>query len=71
MELSGPLRRIVPKGLLLAKLGKQAPIQDLNSIECGKCHMVIYRADTGFDAKAFQEARNKHYSISPACEDQK
>jgi len=71
MGLSGPLKRIAPKGLLLARSGKQTPIQDSSSIECGKCHMVIYRADKVFDAKAFQEAKNRHYSISPACEDQK
>jgi len=67
IELSGPLKRIAPKGLLLARPGKQGPIQDTNSIECGKCHMVIYDADKGFDTKAFQEARNRHYSISPEC----
>jgi len=71
MELSGPLKRIAPKGLLLANPRKQAPIQDSSGIECGKCHKVIYRADKGFDAKAFQEAKNKHYSVSPACKDQK
>ncbi len=70
-ELAGPLKQIAPKGLLLAKPGKQAPIQDSSSIECGKCHVVIYRADKGFDAKAFQEARKMHYSIFPACEGQK
>jgi hypothetical protein len=70
MELSGPLKRIAPKGLLLANPGKQTPIQDPSSIECGKCHVVIYRADKGFDAKAFKKARKMHYSISPACEGQ-
>jgi hypothetical protein len=71
MELSGPLKLIAPKGLLLANPGKQAPVQDSNDIECGKCHVVIYTADKGFDAKAFQEARNRHYSISPSCKGQK
>jgi hypothetical protein len=70
IEGSDPLKQIAPKGLLLANPGHQAPIQD-SGIECGKCHMVIYRADTEFDAKAFQRARNNHYSISPACKDQK
>jgi hypothetical protein len=71
MELSGPLKRIAPKGFLLANPGKQAPIQDPNGIECGECHVVIYEADKEFDAKAFQEARKRHYSISPACKGQK
>jgi len=66
-ELSGPLKQITPKGLLLANPGKQAPIQDSSSIECGKCHVVIYRAEKGFDAKAFREARKMHYSTSPTC----
>ena len=70
MEASGPLKRIAPKGLLLANPGKQTPIQDSSSIECGKCHLVIYRADKVFDAKAFGEARKMHYSSSPACERQ-
>ncbi|MGA2973069.1 MAG: hypothetical protein ABSE39_10695 [Candidatus Bathyarchaeia archaeon] len=70
-ELSGPLKRIAPRGLLLANPGKQAPIQDSNGIECGKCHTVIYRADKGFDVKALQEARKMHYSISPACKEHK
>ena len=68
MELSGPMKRIAPKGLMLANPGKQAPIQDSNIIECGKCGTVIYRADGGFDVKAFDEAKRKHYSNSPACE---
>ena len=69
-ELSRPLKQIAPKGLLLANPGKQAPIQDSSIIECGKCHMVIYKADKEFDAKAFQEARKMHYSFYPACEGQ-
>jgi hypothetical protein len=68
IELGGPIKRIAPKGLLLAGAGNQAPIQDPSSIECGSCHMVIYRADKGFDAKEFQEAKKNHYSASPACE---
>jgi ribosomal protein S27AE len=69
IELSGPMKRIAPKGLLLANPGRQAPIQDSNGIECGKCHVVIYPVGKGFDAKAFQDARNRHYSISPACKE--
>jgi len=69
VELSGPLKRITLKGLILAKPGKQAPTQDPNSIECGKCHMVIYRADKAFDSKAFEEAKRNHYSVSPACQE--
>ena len=68
IELGGPIKRIAPKGLLLAGAGKQTPIQDPSNIECGSCHMVIYRADKGFDTKAFQEAKKNHYSVSPACE---
>jgi hypothetical protein len=67
-ELSGPLKRVVPKGLLLANPGKQAPTQDSKSIECGKCHALIYTANEKFDLKAFQEAKKIHYAISPACE---
>jgi hypothetical protein len=69
VELSGPLKQVVPKGLLLANPGKQAPIQDSKSIECGKCHAVIYTADEKFDPKAFQEAKRTHYVISPTCEE--
>jgi hypothetical protein len=29
--------------------------------------MVIYRVDKGFDLKALEEARSRHYSISPEC----
>jgi ferredoxin-like protein FixX len=53
---------------MLARPGKQAPVQDSNCIECGTCHMVIYRPDNGFDAEAFRAAREKHYSAFPACE---
>jgi len=68
-ELAGPTKRIAPRGLLLANPGKQTPTQDSYNIECGKCHMVIYRAENSFDAKAFQDAKKKHYSVSPACEE--
>ena len=67
-ELSGPLKRIAPRGLLLTNLGKRTPIRDSAGIECGRCHVVIYIAEKEFDAKAFQEARKLHYSISPSCE---
>jgi len=70
MELSGPIKRMAPKGLILARPGKQTPIESSNSIECGKCHMEIYRADDGFNANEFQEAKRKHYSNFPACEKQ-
>ncbi len=66
-ELSGPMKQIAPRGLLLANPGKQAPIEEPDAIECGKCHAVIYRTDKGFDVKALEEARNIHYSVSPAC----
>jgi hypothetical protein len=62
------MKRIAPRGLMLARPGKQAPVQDSNCIECGTCHMVIYRPDGVFDAEAFREAREKHYSASPACD---
>jgi hypothetical protein len=67
-ELAGPTKRMAPRGLLLAKQGRQAPVQDSGGIECGNCHMVIYKADGVFDAEAFQAARRKHYLVSPACE---
>ena len=70
-DLSGPLKRIAPKGLLLANPGKQSPHLDSSGIECGKCHMVIYRANKGFDANALEEARKAHYSTSPACKGHK
>ncbi|MGA2790572.1 MAG: hypothetical protein ABSF00_07375 [Candidatus Bathyarchaeia archaeon] len=65
-ELSGPLKRIAPRGLLLANPGKQAK-EESNGIACGICHAVIYRPDKGFDAEALEEARKTHYSTSPAC----
>jgi hypothetical protein len=66
-EVSGPIRRIVPRGLTLTNPEKKRPIHDFSGIECGKCHKVIYKPDIGFDAAAFQKAKKKHYSISPAC----
>lgn len=66
-EPSGPMKRIAPRGLLLANPGKQAPVEDPGEIKCGKCQMVIYRVDKRFDVKALEEARKMHYSISPAC----
>jgi len=68
VELGGPIKRIAPKGLLLAGAGKQVPVQDPSGIECGSCHVVIYKADKGFDEKTFQEAKKNHYSVSPAFE---
>ena len=68
-ELAGPMKRLAPRGLLLARPGKQAPVQDPGSgIECGTCHAVIYTAEGGFDRDAFEAARKKHYVISPECE---
>jgi acetyl-CoA carboxylase beta subunit len=67
-ELSAPIRRIAPRSLISANPGKERPIQESGWIECGRCHKVIYKADRGFDAAAFQEARKRHYSISPECE---
>jgi acetyl-CoA carboxylase beta subunit len=68
IELSAPIRRIAPRSLILTNPEKERPIQESSWIECGKCHKVIYKADKEFDAAAFQEARNRHYSISPECE---
>jgi len=68
-EVAGPMKRLTPRGLLLAKPGKQAPVQDPGGgIECGKCHMVIYKAEGVFDREAFAAARRKHYAASPGCE---
>jgi phage FluMu protein Com len=67
-ELSAPIKRIAPKGLILTNPEKKRPSQDSGWIECGKCHKVIYKADKGFDEAAFKEARKKHYSLSPTCE---
>ena len=65
------MKRIAPRGLLLANPAKQTPIQDSGEIECGSCHEVIYKADNGFDVNEFQSAKEKHYSISPACKERK
>jgi hypothetical protein len=66
-ELSAPIRRIAPRGLILTNPEKNRPIHDSGWIECGRCHKVIYKADKGFDEAVFKEARKKHYSASPAC----
>lgn len=70
-DLSGPLKRIAPRGLLLANPGKQAPDQKPGEIECGICHAVIYGTNKDFDANALEEAIKKHYSVSPACKGDK
>jgi len=70
-ELSGPLKQIAPRGLLLANPGKQAKVEESNGIECGTCHTVIYRPDKGFDAEALEDARKTHYSTSPTCKGHK
>jgi len=67
-ELAGHLTRMAPRGLLLAKPGRQAPAQSSGGIECGTCHTVIYRAEGVFDTEAFHAARKKHYAVSPICE---
>jgi len=68
-ELAGPTKRIAPRGLLLGMPGKQAAVQGPdNGIECGTCHRIIYKSEGVFDAEAFQAARKKHYTVSPACE---
>ena len=61
------MKRIAPKGLLLAHAGKLERAQD-SGIECGKCHTVIYRPEKEFDAEVFQEAKRKHYAMSPDCQ---
>jgi ribosomal protein S27AE len=70
-ELSGPLKQIAPRGLLLANPGKQTSVEESDAIECGTCHAVIYRVGKEFDVKALEEARNAHYSISPECREKK
>jgi len=67
-ELGGPIKRITPRGLSLAAAREQAPAQESSGIECGTCHMVIYKPDGVFDPEAFREAKDRHYSSSPACE---
>jgi hypothetical protein len=61
------MKRIVPKGFLLARPGKQAPVQDSKNIECGTCHTVIYRIEGAFNPEAFEAAKKEHYSVSPQC----
>ncbi|HYW02293.1 MAG TPA: hypothetical protein VE862_12550 [Candidatus Acidoferrum sp.] len=39
----------------------------LNSVECGKCHTIIYRPDTQFNRQAFENSLREHYSKSPEC----
>jgi len=67
-ELEGPVKQLAPRGLLLARPGKQAPRQESNDIECGVCHAIIYRAEGGYDKEVFLAARMRHYSLSPRCE---
>jgi len=66
-EVSGPIKQINPKGLLLANPRKQTSDMSLNEIECGKCHAVIYRPETEFDMTTFKAALKEHYSTSPKC----
>jgi len=69
IELGGPVKRVVPRGLLLVDSDKPVPERDPNMIECGKCHKVIYTITAAFDSNAFQEARKEHYLASPECEE--
>jgi len=39
----------------------------LNSVECGKCHMIIYRPITKFDRQAFEDSLRTHYAKSLEC----
>ena len=69
IEVGGPVKRMVPRGMLLVNPDKRLSEQDPNMIECGKCHKVIYRVEKTFDSTAFQEARKLHYSTSPECQE--
>ena len=69
IELGGPVKRMVPRGMLLMNPDKRPSETDPSIIECGRCHKVIYRTDRGFDTSAFQEARKAHYLTSPECEE--
>ena len=63
------MKRMAPRGLLLGNPGKQAPPQDSgDGVECGACHIIIYKAAGFFDKEAFYMARRKHYAVSPGCE---
>ncbi|HKM76107.1 MAG TPA: hypothetical protein VJZ32_06790 [Candidatus Bathyarchaeia archaeon] len=43
-------------------------ITDLfNSVECGKCHTIIYTPIAKFDRQAFENSLRIHYSKSPEC----
>jgi len=66
-ELGGPMKRLTPKGFLLANPGKQVPDVESEGVECGVCHVVIYRSEGSFDTQAFLAARKKHYEASPGC----
>ena len=66
-EIAGPMKQIAPRGLLLGPARRQQPKME-SGIECGKCHLVIYRPDREFDAEAFQKAKKMHHELSPTCE---
>ncbi len=66
-EIAGPMKQIAPRGLLLGPSRRQQPKME-SGIECGKCHLVIYRPDREFDAEAFQKAKKMHQELSPTCE---
>ncbi len=65
-EIAGPMKQIAPRGLILGPSRKQRPDLELG-IECGICHLVIYRPDGKFDGEAFQKAKKMHLATSPTC----
>jgi hypothetical protein len=66
IEVSGPMRRIAPKGLLISP-NRPEGLQDFNTVKCGRCHAVIYVPDREFNKLSFKEAMKRHYSLSPEC----
>ena len=66
-ELGEPMKRLAPRGFLLANPGKQSPDEESEDIECGVCHAVIYGSEGVFDTEAFLAARKKHYLAFPEC----
>ena len=65
----GQIKRLNPKGLLLANPGKQAPNLNSRGIECGKCHTIVYPPDKEFEMASFKRALREHYTTSPDCAD--
>jgi hypothetical protein len=60
------MKWLKPRGLSASPMPPVRP--ESGSIECGKCHAVIYNPEKGFDSAAFQAAKLKHYSSSPECQ---